>query len=61
MRATRDDLVAQAQQIEYDEGGLIVWAFNDQIDASSSTIGGVVPDKSGVPLSSFHFNNFYFV
>ncbi len=56
----RNELVAAAQKIEYDEGGLIVWAFNDQIDAYSSKIGGVVPDKSGVPLSSFHFNEFYF-
>ena len=35
--------------------------FNDQIDAYSAKLGGVVPDKSGVPLSSFHFNQFYFV
>jgi peptide/nickel transport system substrate-binding protein len=56
----RDDLVKQAQTIEYNEGGLIIWAFNDQIDAYSSKLGGVAPDKSGVPLSSFHFNKFYF-
>ena len=28
---------------------------------TASKLGGVVPDKSGVPLSSFHFNKFYFV
>ncbi len=59
--AARNELVAQAQKIEYDQGGYIVWAFNDQIDAYSSKIGGFVPDKRGVPLSSFHFNKFYFV
>jgi peptide/nickel transport system substrate-binding protein len=59
-KTKRNELVAAAQKIEYDEGGYIVWAFNDQIDAYSSKLGGVVPDKSGVPLSSFHFNKFYF-
>jgi len=60
-KAARDQLVAQAQTIEQDQGGLIVWAFNDQTDAYSANLGGVVPDKGGVPLSSFHFNKFYFV
>ncbi len=60
-KTARDQLVAQAQTIEYNQGGLIVWAFNDQTDAYSSKVGGVVPDKGGVPLSSFHFNKFYFV
>ena len=59
-KAKRDALIGEAQKIEYDEGGLIVWAFNDQVDAYSTKLGGVVPDKSGVPLSSFHFNKFYF-
>ena len=52
----RNQLIGEAQKIEYDEGGLIIWAFNDQVDAYSEKLGGVVPDKSGVPLSSFHFN-----
>ena len=60
-KTARDQLVAQAQKIEYDQGGLIIWAFNDQTDAYSAKLGGVVPDKGGVPLSSFHFNKFYFV
>jgi len=60
-KAARDQLVGQAQTIEQDQGGLIVWAFNDQTDAYSGKLGGVVPDKGGVPLSSFHFNKFYFV
>lgn len=57
----RDELVGEAEKIEYEQGGLIVWAFNDQVDAYSAKLGGVVPNKSGVPLSSFHFNEFYFV
>jgi len=60
-KAKRNELIAEAQKIEYDEGGYIVWAFNNQIDGYSPKLGGVVPNKSGVPLSSFHFNNFFFV
>jgi peptide/nickel transport system substrate-binding protein len=60
-RAARDQLIGEAQKIEQEQGGLIVWAFNDQTDAYSAKLGGVVPDKGGEPLSSFHFNKFYFV
>jgi peptide/nickel transport system substrate-binding protein len=58
--AKRNELIGEAQKIEYDDGGLIVWGFNDQVDAYSAKLGGVVPYKSGVPLSSFHFNDVYF-
>ena len=58
--AKRNELIGEAQKIENDEGGYLIWAFNNQIDAYSPKLGGVVPDKSGVPLSSFHFNKFYF-
>ena len=57
----REELIAQAQEIEHNEGGYIVWSFNNQIDGYSSKLGGVVPAKSGVPLSSFHFKNFFFI
>jgi peptide/nickel transport system substrate-binding protein len=60
-KAARNQLIAEAQTIEHNDGGLIVWAFNDQTDAYSSKLGGVVPDKGGEPLSSWHFNKFYFV
>jgi len=49
-KTKRNQLIAEAQKIEYDTGGYIVWAFNDQIDAYSAKLGGVVPDKSGVPF-----------
>jgi len=60
-KTKRDQLVGEAAQIEYEQGGLLIWAFNDQIDGYSAKIGGLVPNKSGVPLSSFHFNQVYFV
>jgi peptide/nickel transport system substrate-binding protein len=56
----RDVVIGEAQKIEYEQGGYIVWSFNGQVDAYSKKLGGVVPDRSGVPLSSFHFNQFYF-
>ena len=59
-KTKRDELIGEAQKIEYNEGGLIIWAFNDQVDAYSAKLGGVVPDKGGEPISSFHFNKFYF-
>lgn len=57
----RKELIWAAQEIEYDRGGYIIFGFNDQIDAYSTKLTGLVPDKSGIPLSSFHFNQFSFV
>jgi peptide/nickel transport system substrate-binding protein len=51
----RCDLIAQAQQIEYDEGGYIIWGFPNNLDAHSATVQGFVPDKSGIPLTSYGF------
>jgi peptide/nickel transport system substrate-binding protein len=56
----RNELVSEAMTIEYNEGGLIVWAFNDQLDGYSEKLGGVEPDKFGAPLSSWHLSKFYF-
>ena len=54
--AKRKELCHAAQVIEYDRGGYIVWAFNNQVDAQSTQVQGVYPDKSGIPLMSWHFN-----
>src|SRR5665647_425997 len=56
----RNELVAEAETIEHNEGGYIVWSFNDQVDAYSNDLGGVLPYKNGVPLSGFQFKDFYF-
>ena len=60
-KTKRNELVGEAETIEYNEGGYIVWAFNDAVDAYSAKLGGVIPDKYGAPLSSWHLNRFYFV
>ena len=57
----RNELIAEAQKIQFDNDGLIIWSFNDQMDGYSPKIGGVVPDKGGVPLSGWRLNTYYFV
>ncbi len=53
----RCELIAQAQQIEYDRGGYIIWGFPNSVDAHSAAVQGLRPDKSGIPLTSFGFRN----
>jgi peptide/nickel transport system substrate-binding protein len=53
--AKRCGLVKQAQQMEYDRGGYIVWGFPNGVDAYSSKVAGFAADKSGIPLTSFGF------
>jgi peptide/nickel transport system substrate-binding protein len=53
--AKRKDLLHQAQQIEYDEGGLIIWGFRQQVDAFGSNVKGLEPSKY-LPLGNYKFN-----
>ena len=48
-------LIKQAQKIEFISGGLIIWGFPNQVDAYAAKVQGFVPDKSGIPLTSFGF------
>jgi len=50
----RNSLLHDAQKIEYDEGGYIIWGFRNQIDGLSSKVQGL---KSSVyqPLGSYNF------
>ena len=59
--AKRNGLVGEAQTIEYDEGGYILWAFRNQVDAYSDKIVGLETDVVGVPLTTFGFKDVYFV
>jgi peptide/nickel transport system substrate-binding protein len=58
--AKRTDLLQQAQKIEYDSGGHIIWGFKNQVDAYSSKVTGFVPDKN-LPLSYYQFRRVSFV
>jgi peptide/nickel transport system substrate-binding protein len=59
--ARRTDLLHQAQKIEYERGGLIVWSFSNQVDAYNTTVGGFQPAKSGFPLTNYGFGRVGFV
>jgi len=53
--AKRKDLLHQAQQIEYDEGGLIIWGFRQQVDGYGANVQGLEPSKY-LPLGNYKFN-----
>jgi peptide/nickel transport system substrate-binding protein len=50
----RNTLLHDAQEIEYNEGGYIIWGFRTQVDAVSSKVQGL---KSSVfqPLGNYNF------
>jgi peptide/nickel transport system substrate-binding protein len=53
--AKRNDLLHQAQEIEYEEGGLIIWGFRQQVDAYASNVQGLEPSKY-LPLGQYKFH-----
>ncbi|SEC71447.1 peptide/nickel transport system substrate-binding protein [Nocardioides exalbidus] len=52
--AKRATLLHDAQEIEYDEGGYIIWGFRQQVDAYGSTVQGLEPSKY-LPLGNYNF------
>jgi peptide/nickel transport system substrate-binding protein len=52
---TRTSLLKQAQRIEYERGGMIIWSFMNQVDAHQVYVAGLVPDRTGVSLSGYRF------
>jgi len=44
----RNELITEASTMEYNEGGYIVYAFDNQVDAYSAKVAGAVPDYSGL-------------
>jgi peptide/nickel transport system substrate-binding protein len=53
--AKRNELITAAQTIEYDEGGYINWGFYNKLDATKTSVEGLIPDRSGFSLTSFAF------
>ena len=51
----RCELLQEAQRIEYERGGYIVWSFSDQIDAHSVEVAGFESSKTGMPLGNYGF------
>lgn len=51
----RRRLVQDAQRIEFEEGGYIIWGFQNQVDAYSNFVTGLEPAREQ-PVSAFRFN-----
>ena len=58
--AKRNQLLHDAQEIEYNTGGFIVWGFKRQLDAYSNLVQGLQPHRY-LPCSNFGFKRASFV
>lgn len=56
----RSEILGECMRIDYDDGGYIIWGFDNVIDGYSNKVRGFVPDKSGAPLSQYGFREVYF-
>ncbi|MDS1269184.1 ABC transporter substrate-binding protein [Lipingzhangella sp. LS1_29] len=52
----RAELLRAAQEIEHEEGGLIVWGFVNLVDAHHSDVQGFEESATGHPLTSYGFH-----
>ena len=52
----RNDLLHQAQEIEYNEGGYIIWGFRTIVDGLASKVPGIKPSRFQ-PLGDYNFKN----
>ncbi|MGA8210662.1 MAG: ABC transporter substrate-binding protein [Nocardioidaceae bacterium] len=53
--AKRNTLIQDAQKVEYDEGGYIIWGFRRQVDGYGGTVKGLKPSRY-LPLDSYKFH-----
>jgi peptide/nickel transport system substrate-binding protein len=59
--AKRNELVRQAERIQYNQGGFIIPIFKNTIDAHSDKIAGVVTsDVTSIPLGRWRLHRVYF-
>ena len=58
--ARRTQLLHDAQEIEYETGGFIIWGFKRQLDAYSNLVQGLEPHRY-LPCSNFRFSRASFV
>jgi peptide/nickel transport system substrate-binding protein len=59
-QAKRNQLLHDAQKIEYDTGGFIIWGFKRQLDGYSNLVQGLAPHRY-LPCSNFGFKHASFV
>ena len=57
----RKEILYEMQAFDFNEGGYIIPAFIDVLDAYSDKITGYSAGKVGQPLSNFDFENFAFI
>ena len=53
----RCEILQDAQELEYNTGGHIIWGFISQVDAYSSKLVGLVPDRGTLPLNGYGFRH----
>jgi peptide/nickel transport system substrate-binding protein len=58
--STRKEITYQMQQTDFTQGGYIIPAYVDTLDAYSSTITGYAPSRLGQPLDDYSFARFAF-
>lgn len=51
----RAELIRQAQQQLFEEGGYIIWGFANQVDAYQRYVLGLEENSTGLPLSGYTF------
>lgn len=64
-RRTIDDhkrcqYLQDAQRIEWERGGYIVWGFGDTVDAYSRRLSGLRESRTGFPLGGYAFRRVWF-
>ena len=55
------EILYKMQEFDFNNGGYIIPAFVDSLDAYSDKISGYTAARIGQPLSNFDFEHFYFV
>jgi peptide/nickel transport system substrate-binding protein len=59
--STRKQIEYEMQLYDFNQGGYIIPAYIDSLDAYSNKIAGYTTAAAGQPLSNFDFENWYFV
>jgi peptide/nickel transport system substrate-binding protein len=59
--SVRKEILREMQKFDFNQGGYIIPAFIDGLDAYSTKITGYTAGKVGQPLSNFDFEHFAFV
>lgn len=53
----RDDLIRQAEKMEYDSGGYLIWAFPNMVDAHTRYVVGLRTSHYGLSMCGYRFRD----